>query len=321
MKAAGCIDYIDFETLKRTVSIETVLHHRGLDASFKQRGERSIGPCPIHGGDNPHAFVIHRAKNLWYCFTRCNRGGDVINLVRELDRCGCHAAGKYLATLTRIDSMATPLFSPFTAVSLSGFPGKPFQAYTKTLPLNPHCPFLQQKGIKPDTAVAFETGACHSQGFLANCIGIRLHDISGAPLGYAGRRHLPLEIQKYGKWKFPTGIPKKQLLFNFHRVRSQLSKGLVIVEGAWSVMRLAQLNIPAVALLGIHLSPYQYNLLCTVPRLILMLDGDAVGRKATQNFLQKLKSTTVDYVILPPNCDPDNLSDENLIAATRPFFA
>jgi len=245
----------------------------------------------------------------------------VINLVQDLDRGGYHAAGQYLSRLMHLDSIESPLSLPVNDIRQARFAGKPFQAYTKKLPLDPHCPFLQQKGISPGTAAAFEAGAWHGQGFLANCIGLRLHDISGAPLGYAGRRCLPPEIQKYGKWKFPTAIPKKQLLFNLHRVRSQLSSGLVVVEGAWSVMRLAQLNIPAVALLGIHLSTQQYNLLSNVPRLILMLDGDDAGRKATQIFLQKFKPRTlVDYVILPPNCDPDDLSDENLNAATRLFF-
>jgi hypothetical protein len=42
--------------LKRTVSIETVLNAEGLVTSLKRRGQRLVGPCPVHGGDNPHAF-------------------------------------------------------------------------------------------------------------------------------------------------------------------------------------------------------------------------------------------------------------------------
>lgn len=311
----------DFETLKRTVAIETVLQHREVRSFFKQRGERLFGPCPIHGGDNPNAFVIQRSKNLWFCFTGCNRGGDVIELVRAMDHCGYHAAAAYLATLIPAAPTFNTLPSPINIANRPNSSATPFQPYTKRLPLNGRCAFLQQKGIKPETAAVFETGAYNGQGFLAHCIGLRLHDSAGEPLGYAGRRYLPLEIQKYGKWKFPNRLPKKQLLFNFHRVQSQLSKGLVLVEGAWSVMRLAQLNIPAVALLGIHLSTHHFHLLCKAPRIVLMLDGDTTGRMATQNLLQKLNPyIQVDDIILPINCDPDDLSDQYLTTSTLPFF-
>jgi hypothetical protein len=45
----------------------------------------------------------------------------------------------------------------------------------------------------------------------------------------------PEQIKHYGKWKFPHGLPKKDLLFNYHRVRSHLHKGLVVVEGPWGL--------------------------------------------------------------------------------------
>lgn len=39
--------------LKRLVSIEVVLYDKGLGATLKCRGDRLLGPCPVHGGDNP----------------------------------------------------------------------------------------------------------------------------------------------------------------------------------------------------------------------------------------------------------------------------
>ncbi len=56
-----------FSLLKRTVSIERVLTAKGLATSLKRRGQRLVGPCPLHGGDNPHAFVVDLARDLWYC--------------------------------------------------------------------------------------------------------------------------------------------------------------------------------------------------------------------------------------------------------------
>jgi len=50
---------LTFSHLKRSVSIETVLNAEGLTTVLKQRGQQLVGPCPVHGGDNPHAFVLN----------------------------------------------------------------------------------------------------------------------------------------------------------------------------------------------------------------------------------------------------------------------
>src|SRR5512134_3410035 len=76
---------LDFKEIKRRVSIEDVLAVRGLLGAMRRRGDRITGCCPVHGGDNPMAFVVDRARNVWFCFTGCGRGGDVIELVRLLD--------------------------------------------------------------------------------------------------------------------------------------------------------------------------------------------------------------------------------------------
>ena len=78
-----------FSDLKRSVSIATVLTAEGLATSLKRRGQRLVGPCPVHGGDNPQAFVVDLDRDLWYCFTRCQGGGDVVELAHTLWSCAC----------------------------------------------------------------------------------------------------------------------------------------------------------------------------------------------------------------------------------------
>ena len=164
-------------------------------------------------------------------------------------------------------------------------------------------------------------GAYDAPGFLNGCIGVRLHDLKGHPIGYAGRRLHPKQVQLYGKWKLPPALPKSALLYNFHRLSSCAHKALVIVEGPWAVMRLAQLNIPAVALLGIHLSPTQRDLLRTRQHVILMLDGDCAGRRATICIRNALKpNIKVDTITLPLDHDPDDLTDDQLSSITKHLF-
>ncbi len=307
---------LTFSQLKRSVSIMTVLNAEGLTTALKQRGQRLVGPCPVHGGDNPHAFVVDLTRDLWYCFTRCQGGGDVVELVRRMHRIGYRQCAHYLATLTQAPA---PPSSPVTAP-----PKKPFQPYTRSLRLDPLAPLLQQKGIRRETAQRFEAGGYEGPGFLQGCIAVRLHDPQAHPLGYAGRRLDAQQARRYGKWKFPPRLPKRELLYGFHHIARQQHKGLVVVESPWDVMRLMQIGFPTVALLGIQLSGTQLQLLHHASRIVLMLDGDDAGRSASRkiaNTLTQHTGTRVCRIELPQGLDPDDLSDTDLRHRLHPCFS
>jgi len=302
--------HLDFRRLKQSVNIEQVLTQNGLIDGLRRNGRRLVGPCPLHGGDNPRAFVVNLENNTWYCFTGCGRGGDIVELLRRLGYPDYQDAARYLASLVGDRPARRPIAT--TAA---------FRPFTHHLPLNPDSPLLVRKGIDPATARLFEAGTYQGHGFLEGCLGVRLRDRVGRPLGYAGRRLDPGQVRRLGKWKMPPRLPKSRLLYNFHRVGHALSSTLVIVEDPWSVMRLFQLRLPAVALLGTHLSEHQLQLLSGVPTLILMLDGDDAGRKATTRIRHLLSPrATVQVVTLPEGLDPDDLHDEQLRGLTRPFF-
>ena len=90
-----------FRSLKRRVSIEQLLQANGCLAAMKRRGDRLVGPCPLHQGDNPRAFVVSLPKNLWYCFTGCRAGGDVVELARRLLGLSYWETAQYLDSLAR----------------------------------------------------------------------------------------------------------------------------------------------------------------------------------------------------------------------------
>ncbi len=306
---------LTLKQLKDRVPIRTVLLDKGLMSQLKERGPRLRGPCPVHGGDNPQAFVVDCSRNLWHCFTRCQGGGDVVELLRRLEPTSYRQIRRYLMALAG------------TVPTEHVVPQKPntnppaFRPFTRRLLLDPATPFLAHKGIDPATALRFEAGAYFGPGFLAGCVGVRLFDTLGHPLGYAGRRLDPRAAQQQGKWKFPAALPKRTVLYNLHRARQHLQHAVVLVECPWGVMRLAQLQIPAVALLGTHLSPAQHALLRPLPRVILLFDGDSAGREATSRIHKTLQPTmSVFSVSLPDDADPDDLSDDTLNALLRPFF-
>lgn len=308
--------HLDFRYLKQRVSIEQVLANNSVTEGFRRRGDRLVGPCPIHGGDNPRAFVADLERNTWFCFSRCGRGGDIVELVRLLGHPDYREAACYLASL--VGQRSTLLPGP---PQRSSTPQAGFRPFTRRLPLDPGAPMLARKGIEPATARRFEAGTYHGRGFLRGCLGVRLHDSAGRPIGYAGRRLDEQQVRQFGKWKMARRLPKSRLLYSWHRVVRALPMTLIVVEDPWSVMRLFQLGLPAVSLLGIHLSEHQRCLLSEVPHVILMLDGDEAGREATRRILRELgQYVTVAVVSLPDGLDPDDLSDDRLLALLRPLF-
>jgi len=300
---------LDFHFLKTRVTIEHVLDARGLLTTLRRHGQDLVGPCPIHHGDSNTAFVVSTAKNLWYCFTRCRSGGDVVDLVRCLDSSDYRSTALYLASLAgSAPATARPKSDP-----------KPFLPFTARLKLDPHVSFLADKGIRPATARAFDAGLYRGSGFLRGCVAVRLHDHQGHPVGYTGRVLDP-HCARLGKWRLPPRLPKRTLLFNLHRVRHCLQHGLVLVEDPWSVMRLAQIDVPAVALLGTALSTHQAEFLASAARVLVMLDGDAVGRLAARDLRSRLAPAQIAVAELPDGHDPDQLSDHDLRACCYLFL-
>ena len=289
--------------LRRLVGIERVLEHRGLTEDLTRRGHRLVGPCPVHGGDNPTAFVADCRRGLWNCFTVCG-GGDVVELIRALDQVTYAQVARTLTAMAGRTPARPPSPPPTVA--------EPFRAYTRRLDLEPAHPFLAARGIHPTTARRFEVGAWRGRGMLQGCVAVRLHDTGCRPLGYAGRR---LKPDRRGKWVFPRRLPKSSLLYGWHRLPSR--DQLVIVEGPWEVLRLHQLGVPAVALLGTHFSREQIEML-RGSRCWILLDGDDAGRVAAGRLARVLAAPVIE---LPFGCDPADLRDQQLIGLIQPIFS
>ncbi len=313
---------LSFRLLKQQVSIGQVLAAYGLATALKQRGDQLYGACPLHGGDNATAFRVHLRRGLWRCFTSCG-GGDVVELVRRIEGCDYPEAARHLRRLAQGHQQPRspePPSSQRTAAAA-------FRPFRRCIPLDPRVAFLQQhKGIKVQTAVLFEAGCTDLSTFLRGTVAVRLHDLQGQPLGYCGRRLQPEQIARWGKWRFPAGFPKSEVLYNAHRAAPARASGIVVVECPWAVMRLAQAGIPnAVALLGTNLSAVQAAWLSAAARVLLLLDGDQAGRKAVHAISQRLAGATTAVIHhLPEGHEPEDLSDGELAALVQehlPFSA
>jgi DNA primase len=312
-----------FDRLKQQITITDVLAHYRLETKLRNKGSYLLGPCPLHGGDNPSAFRVNAERGIWNCFTACKTGGDIVDLVCCIEQCGYAKAARILYDISK-SPQSGPV--PFNAHKNDAIEKPPFRPFRKTIPLNPNVPFLQnRKGIFAATAVEHETGCSTRSTFLKGTVAVRLHDLNGQPLGYCGRRLDPQQITTWGKWRFPTGLPKSQLLYNAHRVLEHTKRSIVVVECPFAAMRLRQAGIKdAVSLLGTALSHTQAKWLAQAESLLLMLDGDQPGRSAAKYIANILNASTKVFVHnLPDNKEPEDLTDTDLAARVNqyPYFS
>lgn len=340
-------NWVDFKEVRERVSIEEALRFLGVETLTRREG-KLMGPCPVHGGSNPRAFHVDTNKNLWFCFTGCQRGGNQLDLVAAVQDCSIREAAlalkhHFLDSVESHDNSegAELARAARTAGGEAPSPGRTAGATStepptrtrdeavapdtkQTAPRDPnpvlaislvlasdHPHITAERGLSIETAEHFGIGYC-SRGILRGTIAIPIHNANGDLVAYAGRRLKPQQIAEHGKYRFPKGFARDLELYNLHRATAHLDemRYLVLVEGFFSVMRLADYGYPnTIASMGARLSAEQAALLAGVPEVIIIYDGDeagAVGAIAAQELLQS-HCVCVRLVTLPTGRSPDDL--------------
>ncbi|AYP68739.1 DNA primase [Bacillus phage vB_BpsS-36] len=88
------------ERIREAVEVKTLLGHYGAQRIKGSGNIRST--CPLHGGDNPSAFVFSETEKLWYCHTGCQEGGDVFDFVMKMDEVSFMTAVRKLAQMFNV---------------------------------------------------------------------------------------------------------------------------------------------------------------------------------------------------------------------------
>ena len=124
------------------------------------------------------------------------------------------------------------------------------------------------------------------------------------------------DIQKRGKWLYPSGFHKSIELYNQHRLDLQqvTDFGLVIAEGFWSVIRLWEADIPAVGLMGHTISELQLDQVAALTDWVwLMPDRTTFESDLYHQLLHQL--VTRVHVRLFPNWETDSTNQPEGISA------
>jgi DNA primase len=309
--------WVSFAEVKAAVSMRRVLEDHGVLEKLRRSGrEQYRGRCPIHRGEGRDAFHAHLGKNIFHCFA-CGAGGNVLDLVAELEQCSAREAALRLQRRYVGDGLAPaprqsePGEGKLVTEKRRGNPVLPF-----SLPgLVAEHPYVSGRGLSPETASRFEIGYHAGPGIMTGRLAIPIHDEHGRLVAYGGRS-VAAELPRY---RFPAGFRKSAVLFNYHRAAAGSHRRVVVVEGFFDCMRVHQAAISSVvALMGSALSQPQADLLAgRFTEILLMLDGDSAGQAGARDAAARLARRSVRQVILAPERQPDQMSDEEIRQALR----
>tara|TARA_Y100001938_G_scaffold129937_1_gene185415 strand:+ start:117 stop:1004 length:888 start_codon:yes stop_codon:yes gene_type:complete len=251
--------------------------------------------CPFHV-DSHASCAINTAKGVWICFAGCGEGSLYGFLKRALEL----SDEDLQSRLILLTENSRPIIE--VEEDIEDLP-------TITLPENfkngEYPEWLLDRGFTQDFLDLWQCGKNPYNDFI---IPIRYSD--GRIVGYASRRLTTLP-----KYLYNSGFKKSQLLFGADKIKA--TDYVCITEGPLDAMWLHQNGYQAVALLGIHLSRRQLDLLQQLPtkEFVLCLDNDKAGQIGLDKALKQLrKIAPTTYINIPyPYKDIQDIKDKNIL--------
>ncbi len=318
---------VSYDAIKHSVSIGEVLRKYGYHVPHR---ESYRIPCMIHGGTGFNLSVTER-ENLFHCFT-CNASGSVIDLVATLDKISIKEAAYKLSTdynLTPAQTSAAIARATTSKVER----WKELQKYPSEVQLPDTAELeegyrgfsrktinhwgLKRVPIRVIKVMGFAPGEdpLDQYGSISNTVPsgvlIPLHNIHGGVCSYSVRKDMG--EPKY--WN-ASGFSKSSLFGSYKNAQNIIDAGYaIIVEGQMDCIGLYERDIKnCVALMGSSMTETQaHQLLALTSNVMLMMDGDEVGRKAAKEIKKKWSSVfDIGVIEIPMGKDPDELTDEEL---------
>jgi DNA primase len=308
------INLPDFKSIKRGVKLEFVLRH--YHVKLRRSGKDQYrGCCPIHRGDGRDAFHVNLAQDIFHCFA-CGAGGTVLDFVAAMDHCSLFEAAQKLQAITASSVPTTSTPNEKELVTERRRVSSPLNF--KLTGIDCRHPYLAERGITEQTARDFGVGFYAGPGLMHRRLVIPIHNAEGQLISYCGRS----VDQTQPRYRVPPGFAKSEILFNMHRVAAGADSSVVAVEGFFDCMKVHQAGIRSlVALMGSVLYEAQRRtLLERFTRVILLMDGDPTGRKASLVISQRLRQhCDVRVISLPDGVQPDRLPAKDIGNILQPF--
>jgi len=305
-------NWVDYKTIKSTVTMEMALSHYNVLAKLKQPpGKNAIGCCPIHNGKNPRQFSVCLTKNIWRCFGSCDTGGNVLDFVSKMEGGISIRDSAILLKKLFLDNDKNEPATPVLVKRDQEKPATTCQETTKQDqddPMEPEInpplkfrlksldqehPFFAKHGIEPETVDYFGLGFC-TKGMLKGRIAIPIHNQQGELIAYCGRSISAEQAEKDGQYKMPPKFVRSEAVFNLHR-QDKTTDTLILVEDFISSIMAHQHGFSNfVAIMGSNLGKGQekaiFRHLGPSGRLLLLFSSSEYSQKCAETCLQQFSS-------------------------------
>ena len=304
--------WVDYAAIKRGVPLALMFERYHVQLRRSGR-DQYRGRCPIHQGEGPEAFHANLRRNIFHCFS-CGAGGSVLDFVAALEGCTLREAALRLHQKAFVPGQVAAARGRQLVTKRRDVPA--VLGFTRRGVDSTHT-YLAARGVDRDTASEFGAGLYSGPGIFSGRLVIPIHNQHGELVAYCGRAVDNSEP----RYRFPPGFAKSAILFNFHRAAAAGKPAVVVVEGFFDCFQLHQAGVRSVvALMGSALYDSQQRLLLKRFRqVILMLDGDAAGRRATIEIAARLRRhCSVQVIDLPSDMQPDQMTSQQIRSVLWP---
>ena len=273
-----------------------------------QKGKNYFGVCPFHEDHSP-SMSVSEEKQIYKCFS-CGAAGNVFTFVSEYenvkfleavkivaDKCGIPFHGTITKERPKVNKeeyeiMSLALkFYQNNLLKKRALDETVIKEFDLGLALGGNVSLnklLLSKKYSTDTLIKLGLVNEHD-GYINDIFKYRvmfpIHDLDGNVVGFTGRIYENNDQAKYINSKESVIFKKGQILFNYHRAKSEIKrkKEVILVEGNMDAIRMYSSGIKNVlALMGTSLTKEQVSIIKSLrANIILMFDNDNAGEIAT----------------------------------------
>lgn len=285
------------------IDVRATLDRLGIEG--RESGDELVARCPQHlartGSEDHHpSWSINLDTGLFICFS-CGYRGSLFTLVMDLEGVADVEAAKDFVVKGSLQNAISRIPGPYTpAVPRTGLPETRLAAYT-----NPPPWALRARRVSAES--------CRHYGVLWDIYAeswiLPIRDYDGLLLGWQEKSEAGRKFRNV-----PTGVKKSGTLFGYHL----FSGGqMVVVESPLDAVRLHTEGITgAVATYGAIVSQTQIRLMSAADEIVMALDADEAGRKASRELLTTTKGVLKSvrfFTYGDDKCkDPGDMSSEQI---------
>ena len=257
--------------------------------------------CPFHNNRNTPACEIDKEKGLFICFS-CGERGTLLDLVMRTTNRTYFEASRVISSAAKSQDFTKTIEKAIEdKPDFVEFDSETISRLHNTLIENERASsYFANRGIDKSAIRFFNLGYSDKQDMVT----VPVYTHENMCVGFVAR-------SVEGKaFKNSTGLPRNKVLFNLNNVKYQR---FAIVESSFDVIRLWQLNIPAVATLGSNLGKQQIDLIKKYSNgIIIASDTDDAGDKLKDNLIKNINNVSI--LEFPEGCkDIGDMTDEQII--------